>query len=294
MTDKLLRSTVADMDPAAARWRRLVKARLAEAERLRAGAGATGGDYWNKTRARRFADRITTAETDPFLARLKRVTGAKTTVLDVGAGAGRFSIALAPRVKEVVAVDPSQAMVKLLRRRAKDAGASNVRAVVSNWEDADVAPADVVFSAHVLTLVQDAPRFVRKLDGAARRHAFLYLGAYLSDAIFDPFWRHFHGKPRQPGATWVDAIAVLAELGIQPQVEVVELPFRARFETVDDAVADYRQQLLVPDTSAARAELKHLLESWLVRRDGKLGPPIRTMPAAILHWKPSPPRTGVT
>ncbi|HUQ63347.1 MAG TPA: class I SAM-dependent methyltransferase [Acidimicrobiales bacterium] len=269
---------------AAARWSRLVKDRLAEAERLRAGAGATGGDYWNKSRARRFSDRVTTAQTDPFLRRLRKVTGAKTTVLDVGAGAGRFSIALAPRAEAVTAVDPSEAMIRILRRRAKEAGASNITAVLGRWEDVEVAPADVAFSAHVLPLVPDAATFLRKLDSAARRHAFLYTGAYWSDAIFDPFWRHFHGAPRKPGATWVDAVAVLEELGIQPQVEVVELPYRARFRTVEEATADYAEQLLVPDTKEARAELKHLLESWLIRRGDRFGPPIGTMPAAIMHW----------
>jgi SAM-dependent methyltransferase len=269
---------------ASARWRKLVKARLEESERLRA---ATGADYWDKTRARRLADRVSTAETDPFLRRLRRVTGPQTTVLDVGAGAGRFSIALAPRAKEVVAVDPSDAMVKLLRRRAREAGVRNIRIVNANWQEAAVDTVDVAFSAHVLPLVEDAAGFVRKLDRAARRHAFLYIGAFFSDAVFDPFWRHFHGRPRQPGATWVDAVGILGELGIDPTLEVVELPYRTRFSTVDEAAADYAEQLLVPNTKEARAELRHLLGSWLVRRGDQLGPPVRTMPAAILQWQPS-------
>lgn len=255
---------------------------------MRAGAGATGADYWNKTRARRFADRVTTAQADPFLGRLRRVCGARTTVLDVGAGAGRFSIGLAARVASVVAVDPSEAMLKILRRRAREDGALNITTVLGNWQDVDVEPADVAFSAHVLPLVPDAATFIHKLDAAARRHAFLYVGAFLSDAVFDPFWRHFHGKPRRPGATWVDAVAVVEELGIEPKVQVVELPYRARFATVDEAAADYAEQLLVPKTKEARAELSHLLEPWLIRRGDKLGPPVRTMPAAILHWTPAP------
>src|SRR3954452_16444429 len=115
---------------AAARWRRLVEGRLEESERLRAGAGATGADYWNKTRSRRFADRVTTAQADPFLARLRRGTGARTTVLDIRAGAGRVSIAIASRAATVVAVDPSEAMVKILRRRAREAGAPNISTVL--------------------------------------------------------------------------------------------------------------------------------------------------------------------
>jgi SAM-dependent methyltransferase len=266
----------------------LVEGRLGECEELRRGGGAVGGAYWDKRRAERYAAGPGSDSTrDPLLRRLRRVTGKNTTVLDIGAGTGRFAIALAPRVAEVIAVDPSEEMLRILRRRARQQGIRNIRTVQARWEDAEVDDADVAFSSYVLTLVADAPRFVRKLDSHARRHAFLYVGAFVADAVFDPFWRRFHGRPRRPGATWLDAVAVLQEMGIEPDVEVVELPYRARFATVDEAVEDYGDQLLVPEAPEARAELARLLGDWLVRDNGSLRPPIRSMPAAILHWRPA-------
>lgn len=273
---------------ASVRWRRLVKGRLGESERLRAGGGAIGVAYWDKRRAAAFATGAGAAVAhDPFLARLRRVTGTRSTVLDVGAGTGRYALPLARKASEVVAVDPSDEMLKLLRSGARHQGVGNVRTVTATWEDATVDPADVAFSSHVVTLVADAPGFVRKLDAHARRHAFLFVGAFVADAIFDPLWRRFHGRPRRPGATWLDAIAVLEEVGIHPDVDIVEIPHNVRFATVDDAVADYADQLFVPDTDGARAELRTLLSSWLMRSNGSLRPPIRSMPAAILHWRPS-------
>jgi len=92
-----------------------------------------------------------------------------------------------------------------------------------------------------------ARRFLVKLDAAARQHVFLYLGAYCADAVLDPLWRHFHGAPRAPGPSYLDALAVLRELGIAPEVKVVELPNRRRYATVGEAVERYRDALLLAD-----------------------------------------------
>jgi SAM-dependent methyltransferase len=245
-----------------------------------------GSAYWN-ARSRRLAGRsIDAAAADPFMRRLRRSVGRRTTVLDAGAGPGRFAIALAPRVAAVTAVDPSPDMLRLLRREARRRGISNVRTVEGRWEDVDVEPADVAFSSYVLPLVEDAPRFLAKLTAAAQRRAYLYLGAFSADAVFDPLWRHFHGAPRKPGATYLDAVAVLREMGVEPHVEVVEVASDSRFATMAEAVKEYRDYLLVPDTGPARRELQSLLESWLVRRGGALCPPLRSLPAAVISWAP--------
>jgi len=280
--------------PAAIRWRRLVQARLAEMERLQPGRGALGAAFWDG-RAKRYSSRmtVTAATADPFYRRLRRATGRRSTVLDVGAGPGRFTLALASHVAGVTAVDPSGGMLDICRREARKLGFANVTCVHGRWEETDVAAADVAFSSYVLPLIADAPRFLRKLDQAAGQRAFLYLGAFSLDAVMDPLWRHFHGNPRKPGPTYLDAVDVLRELGRAPEVEVVELPSRARFKTAAEAAKDYRDQLCLPDTAEARRELRGLLADWLVPREGALGPPLKTVPAAIISWPASGPGARV-
>lgn len=277
----------ASTGPAARRWRGLVRARLAEMDRLSPGRGSVGAAYWD-TRARRFADRLPVeqASTDPFLRRLRRFSGPATTVIDVGSGPGRFALNLAPHVRWVTAVDPSPEMLQILRKAAGERGVDNLGPVVGRWEDVEVEPADVVFSSYVLPMIENAPRFLEKLHTTARRWAFLYLGAFSSDAVVDPLWRHFHGAPRRPGPSYLDAVAVLHELGIEPATDVVEVPNRTRFATVEEAAHDYLDHLLLPDTRAVTRELEGLLGSWLVRRDGALAPPLRFVPAAIISWSP--------
>ena len=278
--------------PAAARWRKLVRGRRAEMERLQPGRGAIGPALWD-ARAKRFASRmgLSTAAGDPLYRRLRRATTRRSTVIDVGAGPGRFTLTLAPHVAAVTAVDFSRGMLDVLRRQARALGLTNVTCVHGPWQDVYVEPADVAFSSYVLTLVTDAPAFLARMDASATERAFLYLGAYTADAILDPFWRHFHGSSRKPGATYLDAVDVLREMGLSPTTEVVEVASRTRYKTVAAAAKEYREQLCLPDTPEIRKELRGLLADWLVPRGDALGAPLKTVPAAIICWSPSGTRT---
>ncbi|MGI9118712.1 MAG: class I SAM-dependent methyltransferase [Acidimicrobiales bacterium] len=276
------------------RWRRLVRARLAEMEVLDPDGAALGASFWD-SRARRFATQTAgTARTDPLLRRVRRVARADSSLLDVGTGPGRFALALAPKVALVVAVDPSPVMLSLLRREARRAGIDNITTVEGRWEDVTTGQADVVLCSYVLPLIEDAAGFLAKLDASCRGHGFVYLSAMASDAVTEPFWRHFHGTVRRPGPTYLDAVGVLGDLGITADVEVVEVLVRSRYASLAAAVRTYRDSLLLPDTPDVRRELRHLLSAWLVGPPHALRPPLSTSPAAILHWEatgqPSLPR----
>jgi SAM-dependent methyltransferase len=270
-----------------------VSDRLAEMRRLSPDSGSVSGSFWDG-RAERYAShmRVADAATDPFLRRLRRVTDASSSALDVGAGTGRFALALAPVVRHVTAVDPSAAMLALLRREAERLDVGNLTTIHATWEDADAPAVDVAFSAFVLTLVAEAAPFLAKLDAAARDRVLLYLGAYSGDALVDPLWRHFHDVPRAPGPSYLDALAVLRELGIEPSVKVVEIANRRRFATLDEAVESYCDWLFLPDTPGVRRELEGLLTAWLLGRRGALRSPVGKVPAAILEWRPRARRSG--
>lgn len=279
--------TSPDDSSAQARWRRLVTGRLEEMRRLSPRAGSLSGSFWDN-RAERYAKHVgrTDPRKDPFLRRLRRVTDESSSAIDVGAGTGRYALALAPGIAHVTAVEPSAAMLAIMRRDAEQRHVANITTIAATWQHAPPATADVAFSSFVLTLVPEAVPFLEKLDAVARRRVLLYLGAYSSDALLDPLWRHFHGVPRAPAPTYLDALAVLRELGIEPAVKVVEVANERRFETIDEAVEHFRDALLLADTPALRSELEELLAAWLIARRGTLRAPVRTVAAAILEWRP--------
>jgi 16S rRNA A1518/A1519 N6-dimethyltransferase RsmA/KsgA/DIM1 with predicted DNA glycosylase/AP lyase activity len=60
------------------------------------------------------------------VARLVREVHATTTLLDVGGGAGRFTLPLARHCQHVTVVEPSASMGESLRHLAAQAGIANV------------------------------------------------------------------------------------------------------------------------------------------------------------------------
>lgn len=86
-----------------------------------------------------------------LLAWLGAEPAAAGTVLDVGTGAGRLALVLAPRARRVLGIDTDAGALVEARRRARRAGAMNVLFVVADAETADyrtLGPPDLV-AAHL-------------------------------------------------------------------------------------------------------------------------------------------------
>lgn len=83
--------------------------------------------------------------------------GEGSTVLDLAAGTGRFTLAAAPRFRRVVAVDVSPVMVEHLRGRVAAAGLSNVTAVQAGFLGYRHSgpPVDAVHTRHALHQLPD-------------------------------------------------------------------------------------------------------------------------------------------
>lgn len=79
------------------------------------------------------------------------------TLVDLGAGTGRFALAAAPHVGRVVAVDVSPAMHRVLRDRVAEAGLSNVECVQAGFLSYKHSgpPADAVFTRNALHQLPD-------------------------------------------------------------------------------------------------------------------------------------------
>ncbi len=75
-----------------------------------------------------------------FLALLESEPLGELMVLDVGTGAGRLALALAPRCRAVVGVDRDARLIDEARRAAAAAGLSNARFVVGDVEVEEYAP----------------------------------------------------------------------------------------------------------------------------------------------------------
>ena len=81
---------------------------------------------------------------------------------------------------------------------------------------------------------------------------------------------------------YIHALDVLYEMGLYADVEVVTLPVILNYPSLDSAVEEVSEQLILPEGEKTREELRQLLEEWLVERDGMLVPPVEGMIGAII------------
>ena len=141
------------------------------------------------------------------------------TVLDVGCGGGRSSLPLAPPATELIGVDRSGTMLDEFVQAATVAGVAR-RTVHGSWPDvADVTPhADVVVCHHVLYDVPDVTPFVMALTEHARLAVVVEIPTRHPMSAWSPAFRHFWKLERPDGPTPRDLVAVLDELGLQPEV----------------------------------------------------------------------------
>jgi SAM-dependent methyltransferase len=268
-----------------ARWQAIVERRRIQMEAAYEAAGLKNVDYWGRRAKQYRAALHARTDEDPFFVRVRSAVTPRTTVLDVGAGTGRHTLALAPLAARVTAVDPSAAMLGLLREDLAASGLANVDTVQQEWLNAEVPPADIVICSHVLYPIAEVVPFVEKLQAHARERVFIYLR-------IDPLstemglWREFYGIPLQTQPTAYDLLGVMWQMDIAPDVEVVHHPFTFHYHDIDEAQAQLRNALcLREDDAAAAARLRALLEERLVHRpDGRLGPPIESARSAIISW----------
>lgn len=108
---------------------------------------------------------------EKVLDRLLDVSGPRPSdaCVDLGAGTGFVTTALAPQVSSVLAVDISPAMAKFLAERIERNGLRNVRTEVTDLRELRLPPmsADLIVSSYALHHLRDADK--RRLAAEAAR-----------------------------------------------------------------------------------------------------------------------------
>jgi SAM-dependent methyltransferase len=263
-----------------AHWRATVEARPGE---FRA-----GGSRW-EARAERFTRlaRSLDAANDPFVRALRETLRPTDTVLDVGAGAGRYSLPIAAEVARITAVEPGAGMRASFAEEIERRGITNVTIVPGSWEEAQVEVHDVAFVANVLYFVTDAVAFVDKLDQHARRACFVLHRAEQRATQIMPLWEEIWGSPRPPEPSALDLFNLLFSVGIRPNLRLLPRPAPVRFEKSEDAMREARQSLeLDGDDHTHDDRIAAFLRGVVARRDGLWEfPPGPQM--AIISWERS-------
>ena len=112
------------------------------------------------------------------------------TVADVGAGTGYFAVRIAPLVKEVIATDVEQDMVRFMKERAERDGIKNLRAVATPPDDPQLSGVDRVLVVDVWHHLGDRKAYAKKLAAALKQGGFVAVVDFKLDATMGPPKQH--------------------------------------------------------------------------------------------------------
>lgn len=142
-------------------------------------------------------------------------------VLDVGSGGGRASMALVPPASTLVAVDHQQGMLDAYEEAATRRGVRS-HLYLGDWPQvADEVPeCDVVVCHHVLYNVPELGPFLTALNAHARTRVVVELPTRHPLSHLNPLWQQFWGLSRPTRPTAQDARAIAQALGFDAHLEV--------------------------------------------------------------------------
>jgi hypothetical protein len=190
----------------------MVAERQAQYERTR----GPQPDTWGAIASRFRAD--PKRELDPFLEKLASFLRLDDVLVDIGGGAGRNSLPMASRCREVINVEPSPGMLAEYRASANEAGITNARSTQDDWMEAEGVEGDVLLAAHVTYFVPQIEPFIEKLLSSFRRRIIIDVLTVPPPNQSAAFFRLVYGEQQAlvPGPE--ELLAVLGEMSITPEV----------------------------------------------------------------------------
>jgi hypothetical protein len=153
---------------------------------------------------------------------------------------------------------------------------------------AEVEPADVVLSAHVIYSIEDIGPFVMQLAAHARQKVCMPTFMRPPRARYAPFWPWVHGEDKLelPGAA--ELMQVLWELDIYPNLEMyAPVPFRP-FKDWQRALDTLRSRLCVTPDTEQDARLQQAMRELLIETSaGYIIKGAQPGRLALISWRPA-------
>ncbi len=278
-----------EVDALLAAWGRRVRANRQQVERF--AEKSSGPDHYAPIASRFRVDprRVGDVALDGLLtlARPDEVW------LDVGAGGGRYALPLALAVREVIAVDPSEGMLGVLREAMTEDGIENVRIVPGRWPaiatDLSIQPplqADVAFIAHVGYDVEQIGPFLEGLERSARRLCAALLFWRRPTWAIDRLWPAVHGVERALLPALRELVTLQHARGRPINIQMLAAE-PASYESIEQTHAFARMQTWVQPGTEKDRRLEAAVRERLIERDGRYAFDWSPWPLGLVTWEPS-------
>jgi SAM-dependent methyltransferase len=223
---------------------------------------------------------------DAFMRWMLPMLNPGESVIDIGAGSGRYVSPLAQAGHAVIAVEHSPSMRAEMGTRVAEETLTAVDIVADTWPTQTPIQADVVFAAHVLYAVRDIAPFLMSMHQSARRMCVLLLGARHPTTPVLPLWQAVHGEERLPLPAAYECLAALAQLGIAAHTTVLPAHPAIRYASLADAVAETCFRLRLPYDELHQAQMTALIQQeWHIEDNGEVVVPQLAPPNVVIWWQ---------
>lgn len=166
-------------------------------------------------------------------------------LLDVGAGTGSLALPLARLVRKVTALEPSQSMLEILKKKAHRLGVKNIKNINASWGEVAIEPHDAILVASVPSILDDISGFLKKSSGLVRKRYFLIqgIGGDRHKFFFDELYPLLFNRSFKKSGNYLATLATLQGQGILADVDVFDFRFDQRFKELAEAVDFFKEHL---------------------------------------------------
>lgn len=213
----------------------------------------------------------------------KNIIDSDTTILDIGAGSGRYTIPMAMHAKEVTALDLSESMLHFLQNELETLGVQNVKTLHSPWV------ADVWENAYMVTFAAMCPALqsvesLEAMSKAASRYGVIVRYIKTTDEVLKEYQKSsgndalYKGDPHNSKETVQAYFNILWMLGYEPKIEYVD-HYVDTVISKEQLLANYSKKATIP------ADDLHLLKEMVDKKSKEEILPLRKIyKLAILYW----------
>lgn len=276
---------------------------LSENRRGEKGNPLDQAEQWNR-RADSFSRRVGGAQGNRRLEQVFRflqqedVLKDNSNILDIGCGPGSFAVPLAEAGHSVVALDPAQKMLDILRERITPGHSGRVITVLGLWEEIDINKMgwekqfDLVF-ASMIPGVRDIDT-LQKMIACSRE--WCYLSSFSGPrrySLFEEVHLELLGKPfLNHFNDIIFPFNILYALGYRPRLTFAEMN-QHKVDSIEDAVADLMDHFKFFAVNEDIHNLKEKVYDLVVKKavDGKVAHEIRSNIGMML-WRQCRPKVG--
>lgn len=260
-------------------------------------------EQWNR-RAESFSRRVGGTQGNRRLEQVFRflqqedVLKDNSNILDIGCGPGSFAVPLAEAGHSVVALDPAQKMLDILRERLAPGYSGRVKAVLGLWEEIDINKMgwekqfDLVF-ASMTPGVRDIDT-LQKMIACSRE--WCYLSSFSGPrrySLFEEVHLELLGKPFLNHVNdIIFPFNILYALGYRPRLAFAEMN-QQREDSIEEAVADLMDHFKFFAVNEDIPDLRKKASDLVVKKavDGKVAHEIRSNIGMML-WRQCRPKVG--